>query len=189
MRDYVRLGGILFIITASVALVLSIGNHATKERQKALTDETANKARLEVISSAEVVLEDTAETMEYSKEGSSVKSVTSYKKSDGSHIYAVFCTPKGYGGEISMMVGVDDKLTVTDISITDSTKETPGLGSRVGDTAFLSQFAGKGKNIGINKNQPEGNEIQAVTGATISSKAVVKGTNDAIDAVEEVMGR
>ena len=79
MRDYVRLGGILFIITASVALVLSIGNHATKARQKALTDESANKARLEVISSAEDVLEDTAETMEYSKEGSSVKSVTSYK--------------------------------------------------------------------------------------------------------------
>jgi len=58
MRDYVRLGGILFIITASVALVLSIGNHATKERQKALTDETANKARLEVISSAEDVIKN-----------------------------------------------------------------------------------------------------------------------------------
>lgn len=91
--------------------------------------------------------------------------------------YAVRVAPAGYGGPISMIVGVDTKGAVTGIVIV-SHSETPGLGSRVkSDAGFLEQFVGKGANASV------GSGIDAITSATISSKAVTAGVREAVGRV------
>ena len=58
--------------------------------------------------------------------------------------------------------------------------ETAGLGMKAQNASFLDQFKGKVKDIAVNKNSASGNEIQALTGATITSKAVTAAVNEAL---------
>lgn len=71
---------------------------------------------------------------------------------------------KGYSSTIETMVGMLDDGTIITIKILNQ-NETPGLGSRVTETGFTAQFA--------NKTHKDLEQVQAVTGATISSKAVI----------------
>jgi len=85
--------------------------------------------------------------------------------------YIFMATGAGYGGDITLLVGVnsDENLTIKEVSVL-SHSETPGLGSRITNDDFISQF--NNKPIDAIKLRPEG-EINAITGATISSNAVV----------------
>jgi len=99
----------------------------------------------------------------------------------------VQAVPGGYGGAISMLVGVEPGGTLHQMKILSASGETPGLGSKVTDRSFLDQFVGLSPSIRLVKNQaPAGNEIQAVTGATISSTAVLNGVNAALDAARQL---
>lgn len=187
MRDFIRLGGVLFAITAAVALVLAVGNSMTYQKIEDLKVQSKLEAQQKVLTGVELA-QNSARELDVPN-GTSVTSITVYKTQDGENVFAVSCSPKGYGGEISMMVGVNGKLAVTGVSIIDSANETPGLGARVGEPEFYSQFDGKTKDIIVIKSEPKKNEVQAVTGATISSKAVTDGVNDAIKAVEEVLAQ
>lgn len=74
----------------------------------------------------------------------------------------------GFQGIISMMVGVDPKEEkITGIKIL-THSETPGLGARIGEPSFQSQFAQKS----INDNFVVKEDVDGVTGATVSSKSV-----------------
>lgn len=74
---------------------------------------------------------------------------------------------KGYGGDVNVLVGFDvAKDTILGISVT-SHKETPGLGSRVGEPAFTKQFKGLAPDKAALKK--DGGSIDAVSGATFSS--------------------
>jgi len=86
--------------------------------------------------------------------------------------YAFEATGKGYGGDISLLVGVnsDKDLTIRKVSVL-SHSETPGLGSRITEEEFISQF--NNKPIEAIKLRSNNGEIDAITGATISSTAVV----------------
>ena len=85
--------------------------------------------------------------------------------------------PRGYGGEIEIIVGIDMDEKVTGVSIGDM-KETPGLGTKTKDESFLKQFIGKGvKNIRLRQ---DGGEIEGITAATISSRSVTDGIRDGI---------
>ena len=94
--------------------------------------------------------------------------------------YAVKVLPSGFDGAITMMVGIEDGQ-VTGISVISHT-ETPGLGAVAaaqnakGD-AFRSQFVGQSGELEV------GDQIDAMSGATITSKAVVAGVNAALDYV------
>lgn len=85
---------------------------------------------------------------------------------------------KGYGGDVGVMVGFDlstDRLA--GIGIT-TMKETPGLGARVAEPGFTRQFVDHGiDKVELAKN---GGDIDAVSGATISSNASVTAINNAI---------
>ncbi len=189
MREYFRLSGILFTISAIVALVLAVGNSITNDRIRVLAEQAVQTAQFGVLDGVGEINEDTALQIECSADtDNSTTAITQYQSSNGK-VFAVACSPKGYGGEISMMVGIKEDLTVINISIIDSAKETPGLGSGINKEEFYRQYSGKGANIGVVKTGAGGNEVQAVTGATISSRAVTKGVNDAIAAVSEVVGR
>jgi len=96
--------------------------------------------------------------------------------------YAVEVNPNGFDGEITMMVGVKDGA-VTGISIVSHT-ETPGLGAvAAADSAkgeaFRSQFVGGSVFV-------VGETVDAMSGATITSKAVVSGVNAALEYVDSL---
>ncbi|MBI5237219.1 MAG: RnfABCDGE type electron transport complex subunit G [Deltaproteobacteria bacterium] len=93
----------------------------------------------------------------------------------------------GFQGNIGIMVGLNlDYLKLKGIKILDQV-ETPGLGNRIGEPEFEGQF--KGVEISpkveyIKNRKPEKpNQIKAITGATISSDAVVKNINNAVKKV------
>ena len=80
-----------------------------------------------------------------------------------------------------MMVGVDTEGTVTGVRIL-SHSDTPGLGALATSPDFYEQFTGMSGTLAVNK---DGGQVQAITSATITSRAVTVGVNDAISWVTE----
>ena len=89
--------------------------------------------------------------------------------------YAFRVYPKGYGGTIDMVVGIDLKGRVAGIKII-SMNETPGLGMNASESKFLRQFTGKTSKSPLKAKK----DIDAITGATITSQAVADGVKQAL---------
>jgi electron transport complex protein RnfG len=101
--------------------------------------------------------------------------------------YAVEVAPSGFGGAITMMVGVSVDGKVLGISII-SHAETPGLGAvSAANTdkgvSFREQFQGLIAGITIGDGE---NQIDALSGATITSKAIVEGVNAALECIKNL---
>jgi electron transport complex protein RnfG len=97
---------------------------------------------------------------------------------------AILCQGNGYQGEIKLMVGVNADLSkFTGMTVLEQV-ETPGLGAKIAEKRFESQFkelATKPPIEHVKAKAPEKpNEIQAITGATISSRAVVNIINKTV---------
>lgn len=102
--------------------------------------------------------------------------------------YVVPAESKGYGGAIKMLVSVTPQGKIIDFNILES-KETPGLGDNASKDPFRNQFKGKvAKDLEVVKDATKVDNIQAMTGATISSKAVTKGIKEAVDQVSQYVG-
>lgn len=88
---------------------------------------------------------------------------------------------EGYGGEITISVGIDKTGTVTGMEVL-SMSETAGLGANCTTDEFKSQFEGiKDSKIEYTKTgKSKENEIDALSGATITTKAVTKAVNNAL---------
>lgn len=93
-----------------------------------------------------------------------------YKSSSG---YVVEATVNGYVGSIVVWVGVNNSGSVTGVSVR-KISETLGLGSRAGQPAFLEQYKGLSGTLTVGEN------VDALSGATVTSKAVTKAVNSAI---------
>jgi electron transport complex protein RnfG len=95
---------------------------------------------------------------------------------------------KGYSSYILMLVALDTEMKIRNINILHH-GETPGLGDQVEDRKlFLDQFNGKGlSQLVLVKSETKEN-IQAVSGATISSRAVTNGVKDAVQALVDKYG-
>jgi electron transport complex protein RnfG len=83
---------------------------------------------------------------------------------------------KGFHGEIGVMVGISKAGEILDIGITSHT-ETPGIGSRVTGSSYTDQYKGLPAKPGV--------QVDAISGATYSSKGVVAAVNEAVGAVEQ----
>jgi len=84
--------------------------------------------------------------------------------------YAFIAIGKGYGGGIDILVGLKDETTIKGITIISHT-ETPGLGTRVAESPFTDKFIGLSiEEVALRR---DGGQIDAITGSTISSSAVV----------------
>ena len=178
VTDVIKVAVILFVITAVAAAILAYVNKVTAP----VIAENDKKAQEEAMRN---VLPDGTifGKMEFS--GDENTSVIEAYLSDAG--YAVKVAPNGYGGPISMMVGVNENLEVTGIKII-SQSETAGLGAKCTDSRFKAQFIGKTENITVTKNGAKENEIDAISSATITSKAVTKGVNDAIAIAKDAKG-
>jgi len=104
--------------------------------------------------------------------------------------WAIDAVGLGFADKIRLVIGLSpDAETITGIKVIDNV-ETPGLGNKIageGEDAWANQFRGlkaTGRVVRVKqKARPENNEIQAITGATISSDAVTRTVNEAIERV------
>ena len=111
--------------------------------------------------------------------GVSVPVKAVYKAAEEGYVVETM-SPNGFGGALDMMAGVDNDGNVTGIAII-SHAETSGLGSKSTDPEWQAQFKGVNGTIGVTK---DGYQINAITGSTITSRAVCDGVNAAIAVVE-----
>ena len=92
-----------------------------------------------------------------------------------------FASKEGYGGEIVVSMGVDLTGTITGVQVL-TANETAGLGAKCKDETFANQFIGiKDKTVAYTKTgKVKSNEIDAIGGATITTKAVTNAVNNAL---------
>ncbi len=111
--------------------------------------------------------------------------------SSGNHVGIVFRVfPQGYGGPIPITVGLDFDDAITGIKIASAAegmKETPGLGAKITEGVFTEQF--KGKCASTIQVKQDGGEIDAITAATISSRAVCAGIKAGIEKYSRYLGK
>ena len=170
----IRLGVTLFLIAAVVAGILAAVNSITEPVIKKLDEEKTQKA-------IEAVLPGGYETeiTDYADATGLVSKV--YKGAEG---YAVEVKPSGFDNTITMMVGVDFEGNVLGISVVSHT-ETAGLGAVAAAKTsageeFRGQFVGQSGSVSVTK---DGGNMDAITGATITSRAICTGVNAALDCV------
>lgn len=164
---------ILFVICLIATALLGITNDVTAPIIEQLAIETETNSRKTVFPNAVSFGEATSP-----KEGVSV--VAALDESGNTIGYVVVNSSKGYGGDVSVMTGVTADGKVTGVNIL-SHSETPGLGAKSkSDDAWREQFKGLVKEITVSKDKAGENSIDAITGATITSRAVVDAVNEAI---------
>lgn len=98
-------------------------------------------------------------------------------------------TTEGYGGEIQISIGIYADGKVSGIAIL-SINETAGLGMNAKEPEFYGQFANKNETSFevTNKDAMEENQIEAISGATITSKAVTNAVNAGVTYFHQVIG-
>ncbi len=168
-----RIALILLLITAVVAAVLAAVNSITAPRIAQLKEEKIQEAVNQVLFGG-------GEEISFDKAANPLVSAV-YQGESG---YAVEVNPAGFGGTVTMMVGIDNEGNVLKIQVVSQT-ETAGLGAIIAqDTSagedFRAQFAGSSGSVAVSK---DGGGIDALTGATITSRAVCTGVNAALDCV------
>lgn len=103
--------------------------------------------------------------------------------------YAVTSSSKGYGGEVKVMVGISIEGVIQGIDIV-SHSETPGLGANAKNASFSDQYKDKSGKLEVVKGAAtNANEIQAITSATITSKAVTDSVNAVTDYYENTLSK
>ena len=164
----------LVIIAVVVSVAMSFVNGITAPMIE------ANDAKKLNDSLAMVIEADEFPVLEENEEYTIYKAVK-----DGEVIgFCVKNSSSGYGGDITLLTGMDKNLQVTGVELL-SHAETAGLGANASKPEFKEQYKGKAENIGVVKNSPKENDIVAISGATITSKAVTEGVNKAIALVKE----
>ena len=96
-------------------------------------------------------------------------------------------TNKGFSGNISLMVGILADGTVNNISVLQHA-ETPGLGSKMSEPSFKDQFNNKHADSFNFNVKKDGGDVDAITAATISSRAFCDAVNRAISTFENNKG-
>ena len=184
-----KVAGTLTAICLVVAALLGGVNAITADRIDAIN-----------LANTEASLKAVAETADEFSEASLSDAMTAAASSQGAKVteayqvkaggerigYAFKMVASGSQGNIEMIVGVDADNAVTGVSIV-SNKETAGIGSKVMDnnalpsgTRVLDQFIGKSGAGSL----VVGKTVDAISGATVSSKGVTKGVNGALAVAE-----
>ena len=171
MRNILNLSVVLLIIAAVSGAILGITYTITKEpiaKQVKLEEEKALK---------DIFPEATSFNLTTAKDNYIYHEVYSKDKLIG---YAIDASGKGFSGIIKIKIGLNpDKKTIKNIKIVKQ-GETPGLGTRIKRKKFTEQFMNKTlKQILLKKDSNKGS-IDAITGATISSRAVSEAVQKSI---------
>ena len=199
MKSMLKDAGILFAITLVAGLLLGCVYQITKEpiaRQEALAQENACREVFSDAESFEAVTdftEEAAQTVlnEGGYSAASVNACQEAKDASGTVLGYVLTvtTHEGYGGDIQFAMGIQDDGTLNGISIL-SIGETAGLGMRANTDAFKDQF--KDKNVDKFEYTKTGatadDQIDALSGATITTNAMTNGVNAGLCAFQYEKG-
>ncbi len=171
MKYYLKLGFILFIITAIASGVLAYLNTLTQPIIEENQQVAQEKARKEVLPSA-VTFEKVLGELTYH-----------IGKDVEEHVvgYTFVASLYGYSSEVKTMVGVNTDLVIEKIKII-SQAETPGLGANCEKPEFQEQFSGKQK-MGM-KVDKDGGTIESLTGATITTRTIANSIKAAMDKLD-----
>ena len=176
-NEIVRLGLILGIVSMVASASLSFVNAATEPIITARIAAEADQARKDLLPEAEEFKLVEADLPE------GVTEVYSATKGSETIGYIVSTQSKGYGGTFDVTVGINEENAVTGVKLSNM-NETPGLGAKATEPAFIDQFEeikSETKPF-VSKNATGAeSEIVAISGATITSDAVVVGVNIALD--------
>lgn len=174
---------VLAVICVVVTLALSSTNLLTAGKIEALSIETQNKAMAKLIEADEYHELPATTSFGDITYNAAIKG--------GDTVGCIFVTEaNGYGGVVSVMTAVDMEGRVIAVEILAAADETPGLGQNVTKEYFYTRFNGMSGDIVVQKAgtaKKENNEIDAVTGATISSRAVTTAVNQALDYAAEII--
>lgn len=174
LKEYRKLILTLFAITAAAALLLSVVNALTAN-PIAQRLEARRRAAMETVSPGAAIFS------QVKFDPSVVTDMHAAYKGDVLLGYCVELNADGFTGPIDLLVGVSAAGKVTGVSILRHT-ETAGLGANADDPGFLDQFVGRSGSIRV------GGGVDAVSGATVTSKAVAQGVSDALEAVANYQG-
>lgn len=172
----------LFIICTVAAVLLAFTNMATTDKIIQRATDTAKASQSKVLDTASDFADTTITVAgkEYTYQLGTAK--------DGCVAGYVFTTSaNGYGGSVKIMTGIDVTGAVQKIEILDVSKETPGLGLNATNESFYGQFVQKRAGIEVVKSSASENQIKAITGATITSRAVTKAVNEAFSLFDAII--
>ncbi len=180
MKEIIKLGLILFIISTVAAVSLAATNSITAPiiaEQRAIKSEMARKEVLPTAESFEKV-ESGYQAQISNADGVVVPVIEVYKGIAGGQTagYVIKTASAGYGGDVEVVTGLSNG-SIAGVRV-GKHQETPGLGAKATLPDFYSQYDGKSAaDVRVNKTSASDVEVQAISGATITSKAVTAGVN------------
>ena len=171
---------VLLLITLCAGLALGGTFELTRDAiaaQQTAAAENARRAGLPQADTFEAIVPDAGLGLDWCYAG----------KKDGEIVgYAAQITVQGFGGEIEVVAGVDTAQTIRGVTVGGgSFSETPGLGAKAKESAFTDAFIGKQAQLRVVRAGEAADDasIDAITSATITSRAVVGAVNDIAKAV------
>lgn len=184
-----KLGIILFVISAVAACALALTNYVTAGTIEEMNVKANTVARQEVLPDAkefeEVPVDDVAKIAKEISMETPEELLEIYIGTNNGEVvgYTVKTGPtSGYSGEVQVLTGISSDGVISGITIIKH-NETPGLGA-LATGEWNDQFTGKSaaeELVVVKGSAKEGsNEIQAITGSTITSRAVTEGVNTSI---------
>lgn len=194
--------GMLFLITIIAGLCLGAVYAITKDPIAVANEEKKQESYQRVF--ADASFEEDAkvtEALTAFKEGSvmedngltDVEIAEALVAKDGSGVpagYVIQASAKGYGGAVELAIGVTSDGQIQAVDILAADDETPGLGQRCTEPDWIGQYVGKATtdlNLEVVKGDAGGsNQIEAISGATITSSAVTRAINAVLLFVDEL---
>jgi electron transport complex protein RnfG len=192
MKEIFRLMLVLTTICFVAAVALARVYQLTREP-------IAHQKRLEVLRAIRAVLpeidnepdKDTLHLQLGDGTEGHTKEITFFRgRDEGKLVGVAFVVEsrEGYGGTIEIMLGVDPQGTILGVEIL-SHLETPGLGAKIAGKSFRRQFVGRSLDTTKWAVRKDGGDIDQITGATISPRAVVKAIHEGLEVFQENRGK
>lgn len=188
---------ILTIITLVSGVALGAVYEITKAPIANAQEEAKQEAYKQVFEDAdsfddlEVDAKEAAEAVKAAgvDDGAEINEVVEAKQGGETIGYVITATdPNGYGGDIQVSVGIQNDGTVNGIAIL-SINETAGLGMKASEPEFYEQYSGKQTDhFYVSKDGGEGEQIDAISGATITTRAVTGAVNASLGYYQNVLG-
>ncbi len=186
MRETIRFAIALAIVTIIASGGLGITYAATKdriERQRFIEQMKAAQAVLPIVKSVDDFTEETALLEDAQEVHPEVAAIFRGEVNGAPAGYAIQVQPRGYGGPMKVVVGVDLDGSVTGVQVVEH-KETPGLGTEIVENIdYIAQYLGRVPSDPV----VVGEDIDAVSGATISAEGLTDGVRMALDVYEKVL--
>lgn len=190
MNKIVKDALILTAITVIAGAALGLVKEITKEPIRIAEEAATQRAYQAVFADAVSFTEVSTPSVDYAD--GDIDAVVNALNANGDVLgYVVkVTTHAGYGGDITVSVGITKDMVINGYSIT-NISETPGLGMKsteTGDGSFASQFINRAaKKFSVIKGSTSNDsEISAISGATITSKAVTGAVNAAVAVAERL---